>query len=129
MLIKPMFIYVSGPYSPPISEANEEAKKEVIEKNIKIANETALALVRKGHIPFVPHTMMRGWEDIHQVPRKLALEICHRWVEKCDALYFIASSNGAESEREIAKSLGMPIYYDLSEIDAINIDYPEVFTP
>jgi|688.fasta_scaffold403896_3 hypothetical protein len=123
MLKKPMFIYVSGPYSSPTSETDEAKKREIIEKNINIANEAALALVRKGHIPFVPHTMMRGWEDIHQVPRELALEICHRWVEKCDALYFIAPSNGAESERQIAISLDMPVYYNLDEIDTLNTDF------
>jgi hypothetical protein len=83
---------------------------------------TDLTHYQKGHIPSVPHTMMSGWEDIYKVPRACALQICYRWIEKCDALYFISPSIGAESEREIAIKLNMPIYYNLDDIYEVNIN-------
>lgn len=115
----PMFIYVCGPYSPPATERDKSRRNEIIEKNIYAANEIALSLIRKGHVPFVPHTMMKGWEDIYQVPRERALEMCHLWVQKCDALYFIASSYGADSEREIAIKLNIPVFYSLDDINSL----------
>lgn len=129
---RPMFIYVSGPYSPPASETDLTQREKIIEENVKKANEVALAIASKGHFPFVPHTMMHGWEDIHRVPREQALQICHKWVEKCDALYFIKSSAGAESERQVAVRRNLPIYRNLDDIPEATVDassnlLPEAF--
>jgi hypothetical protein len=60
--------------------------------------------------------MMEGWEDRHGVERELALEVCERWVARCDALFFAGSSPGAEREREVAVRLGIPVYRDLEDV-------------
>lgn len=117
---RPMYIYVSGPYS--ASNVQAADKKMKIEKNIEEANEVAVRLAHKGHFPFVPHTMMRGWEDEQKVERSLALNICKKWVEKCDALYFIATSPGAEEEKQVAVALNMPIYRNLDDIPDVILD-------
>src|SRR5260370_438388 len=108
-LSKPMYIYISGPYSAP-PNAPASTKQQTIDANISKADEIAVAIAKKGHFPFVPHTMMRGWEDMGKVERSCALNICKKWVEKCDALYFIAESEGAEIERQLAVCLSLPVY-------------------
>ena len=77
-----MFIYVSGPYSAPAGVSGPE-RESAIQANVDRANDVALELVRLGHVPFVPHTMMAGWEERHGVARDVAMEVCHRWVERC----------------------------------------------
>ena len=110
-----MYIYISGPYSAPPDESGS-TKQQTIDVNISKADEIAIEIAKQGHFPFVPHTMMRGWEDTQKVERSRALNICKKWVEKCDALYFIAESAGAEEERQVAVSLALPVYRDLKDI-------------
>jgi hypothetical protein len=114
--VEEMYVYVSGPYSPRDGEMNPTQRARVIEENIEKANEVALAIARKGHFPFVPHTMMRGWEDSYGISRGLALHICHRWVEQCDALFFIGDSPGAISELEVAQKHHLKIYTHIDDI-------------
>lgn len=120
---RPMYIYVSGPYSAPRGLAPEAARARVAE-NIDRANAIGLELLEKGHVPFVPHTMMRGWEDEHQVSREAALEVCHRWVDRCDALFFMGPSPGADSERKRAVERGVPIYRALEDVPKARADAP-----
>lgn len=117
-----MFIYVSGPYSPSSDEKDPDKREKIIDKNIRKAEEVALDITKKGHFPFVPHTMMRGWEDGGKVSREKALQICHKWIERCDALFFIAPSAGAESERQVAVKLSLPIYRNIEDIPNVTSD-------
>lgn len=103
-----MFVYVSGPYSAP-SPAGVEA-------NVRRADDVAVALAARGHVPFVPHTMMRGWEDERGVPRDVALAVCLAWVARCDALYRIAPSPGADAELAAAREHGLPVFHELAEV-------------
>lgn len=114
-LRKPMFIYISGPYSAS-QETPSDKQQEVIASNVEQAEQAAVEVTRKGHLPFVPHTMMRGWEDTDKVTREQAMEICQRWIEKCDALFFLGPSDGAELEQKQAVERGIPIYRDLSDV-------------
>lgn len=117
-----MFIYVSGPFFAP--EEPEATRRKKVEENIKRANEIAIQIAQKGHIPFVPHTMMDEWEDQSRLGRERTLEICHQWLEKCDALFFIAPSIGAESERALAKQRNIPIYRSLDDIPNASPELP-----
>jgi len=114
-----MFIYISGPYAPPSEERDAQTRKKIAEENVANANSAALAIADMGHIPFVPHTMLLGWED--DASRDLVMHICHRWLEKCDALYFIGPSQGADSERELARLMKIPIYYEFEDIPKVEV--------
>lgn len=109
------YIYVSGPYSPTAEEAAAD-KDAAIQNNIEKARNIAFALMRKGHIPFVPHTMMEGWEDRYSIDRNTAIELCEQWVARCDAFFFIGSSPGAEQERKVAVKRGLPIYRNIEDV-------------
>jgi hypothetical protein len=110
-----MFIYVSGPYSSADSVPDVE-RDAAIRANIDRANRVALELTRRGHVPFVPHTMMAGWEERYGVDRTAAMYVCHRWVERCDAIYVIASSPGADSELRVALEGGLAVFRHLDEV-------------
>jgi len=110
-----MFIYVSGPYSAPADAPRDQAEA-LVQRHVERANAVALKLVAKGHAPFVPHTMMLGWEDQYGVPRDSAMRVCRQWVTRCDALFYIASSPGADMELAVARQHGLVTYRQLDEV-------------
>jgi hypothetical protein len=116
-----MFIYVSGPYSAPPGTTGAE-RAAAIAANVDVANDVALELVRLGHVPFVPHTMMAGWEERYGVAREVAMEVCHRWVERCDAIYVIAPSPGADSELQAALAAGIEVFRALDEVPSAAVE-------
>lgn len=117
-----MFIYVSGPYSPSKNVADYEERNRQIEENVSKANEVALAILQKGHVPFVPHTMMKGWEERYGVDRETMMKISDLWVAKCDALYFIAPSPGANAEKKCAIQNNLKIFEDIEQIPPANFE-------
>ena len=119
---KPLVIYVSGPYSPKTPESDPTLRKKIVEGNIEKANQIGIKIAEKGHLPFIPHTMMKEWEGQY-FSREKALDICYEWVKRCDALYFIDSSEGAEAERKIAVQLHKPIYRNLEDVPVIPTDH------
>ena len=114
--VRAIFIFVSGPYAPAPSVTDSSDRRRIVEENIRCADEVALAITRKGHVPFVPHTMMRGWEDFEQIDREEVLRVCRAWISRCDALYLIAPSPGADAELQFAAELDLPVYGNLAEI-------------
>lgn len=116
-----MFIYVSGPYSPKNASSPEDANQQ-IKENVARANEVGIKLAEMGHNPFIPHTNCQGWEDFHGVSRETAMRVCLEWVGRCDALYFIASSRGANMERSEAEKLQLPIYERLEDVPKPQLD-------
>lgn len=109
---RPKWIYVSGPYT---ADTDEEIKANV-HKAIKVA----VSIFKKGHYPIVPH--LSYWLDAAN--RVAGLEMSwHDWMKldiellkKCDALFYIAPSKGANIEKETAISLNKPVYTDTEEI-------------
>jgi hypothetical protein len=89
-----------------------------IEENIRRSNKLALEIAKLGHIPFTPHTMMRGWEDEYGFPREELTRICLAWLRRCDALLFISSSPGADQEKLAAEQLDLPVYFKISDVPA-----------
>jgi hypothetical protein len=116
---KNMLILIAGPYR---SGSNDEP--ELIQKNLDNMEAVALPIFEKGHIPMIgewvalPLLRLVGsgkigdsnWERI-QYP------VAHRLIEKCDAVFRIpGESKGADQDVAIAKSKGLPVYFDLNEI-------------
>jgi len=107
-----MLIVVAGPYS-----ADTEEKKA---KNLEAMNIAAAEVYRKGHIPVIGVNaavfVADELKDIdrHEVINNISFAI----VEKCDAILMIGSSKGADMERDIIKTKGLPVYYSLDEIPA-----------
>jgi hypothetical protein len=110
-------VYVAGPYS-------ASTKKEV-EQNVKEAIEVGVAILKKGHYPYIPHlthyvellSQEQGlglrWEDY--------VDWDLTWLEVCDAFLYMGSSKGADIELGYAKRLGKIIFLGLDEIPTIDV--------
>ena len=105
-----MKVYIAGPYT-----------KGDIAVNVKTMMDIANALIEKGFAPFVPlysHFQHMAHPQPYEVWTTLDLE----WVKCCDCLLRIpGESKGADAEVEYAKSLGIPVYYDVEDIIINNI--------
>jgi len=110
--LKPLKIYVAGPYS---------ADTEVgILCNVGNAIDVGIELMKKGHLPYIPH--LSHWVDkrmIFKYSWEDWMEFDFKWLKKCDALFYIESSKGADMELELAKKLNKQVYYKIGDVPEI----------
>ena len=105
-----MRIYVAGPYSAPTARE--------VQANVNEAIRVACALMRKGHSVYIPHLSHYVW--LHpegNFPYEHWVAQDYVWLDECDALYFIASSPGADKERAyMEKGWRRPVYTSLEDV-------------
>ena len=106
-------IFVAGPYG---DQESAEVKAENVERAKSIGKELAL----KGHYPFVPHTMLHGWELDDRFTVDNFKDIDFAWMEFCDALFLIAESPGANVEKEMATQKGLQIFTQLEHVPTVD---------
>ena len=111
-----MHIYVAGPYSAPADETDPSRRQLILDNNIRKATEVAIEIARRGHVPFVPHTMMQGWDTSYGVERNEIMRVAKKWLERCDALFYMAPSPGTDEEREFATKLQLQVFYNLDDV-------------
>lgn len=105
-----MIIAVAGPYS-----ADTPGQRQ---KNLDAMNETAARLLEAGHVPFIginaalPVVEKSNVKDRYGSLMKISLEL----VDKCDGILMIGESKGANMERDLMISKGLPVYYSLDEV-------------
>ena len=111
--MKQEIIYVAGPYS-----ADDLA---MVEANAAKAIYIGLMILKKGHIPFIPHLnfLADQYAQAHDIAMTYQewMDWDKAFLDKCDALYYIDSSPGTETERTYAWDCGKKIYYSLDEIE------------
>jgi hypothetical protein len=99
-------IYVAGPYT-----------QGDVAINVRNAFETANKLADLGFAPFVPHST-HFWHMLFPREYDFWLKLDNEFLPCCDALLRLpGQSSGADKEVQLAKSLGLPIFNDISEID------------
>ena len=107
-----MRIYVCGPLSNP--EFVEQAR------NITAAIDAGIALIKRGHEPFIPHlsywTSMRAEELDQPIEYERWLEIDFAWLRVAEGLLFLGESPGSLRELELANILGLPVFKSLEEV-------------
>ncbi len=110
-------IYVAGPYT--------ATTRVDLERNAMKAIDAGIAILKKGHTPFIPH--LTHYVDLRA--REINVEITwaeymrwdEAWLDQCDAILYLGPSKGADIELEKAKVSGKRIFYRLTEIpDAIS---------
>jgi hypothetical protein len=113
-----MLIYISHPYS-----AGTLAE---LQYNAEASMDIALQLRKKGHSVFVPlltHYLDRRWQDKGHVENyDYWLREDLRFLGCCDAILMAGNhraSRGCCREHEVAKAIGLVVYYDLQEIPAV----------
>jgi len=98
-------VYVSGPYS----------LGDTIQ-NIRLAIDAADRLLKAGYTPLVPH-LNYTWDIAYPHSYTTWLNWCLEWIPVCDCLLRIyGESPGADAEVELAQSLGIPVYYTISDL-------------
>jgi hypothetical protein len=102
-------IFVAGPYG-------DNEPPEVIEQNVRNAESVGKQLALKGHFPFIPHTMLHGWETDKRFTVDHFKSIDFRWLDFCDALYFIAHSAGTDAEVDYAVQKGLTVFSRLEDV-------------
>lgn len=105
-----MLIAVAGPYN-----ADTEEQKAA---NLKEMNIAAAAVYRKGHIPVIGvNASLYVADELPDADRREVIsDISYAIVERCDAILMLGSSTGADHERELISSQGLPIYNSIDEI-------------
>lgn len=113
-----MIIGVAGPYSAPTEEQRQ--------KNLNAMNEAAARVLEKGHIPIIgmnaalPIVSIANIEDRYKATMEISLAV----IDKCDALLMIGESPGANKERDLILSKGLPVYFSLEEVpDVLSSGY------
>ena len=106
-----MLIFVAGPYS--------AKTRDHIVDNVNAAIDVGIAILRKGHTPFIPHLTDLVDQRAVQTGIKLDWSDFVTWslaiLPRCDAVMFLGSSPGADLELEKATSLGIPVFNSVEE--------------
>src|ERR1043166_9437173 len=98
-------VYVAGPYT----------QGDVVQ-NIKAAIDAGEALAGLGFVPFIPH-LTAFWHFQHAHCYGFWLDYTSEWLLACDALLRLPGpSNGADSERRLALTVGIPVYYTIEAL-------------
>jgi hypothetical protein len=116
---KPLMILIAGPYR---SGTNDDPA--LIHKNVEQMESFALPIFRAGHIPILgewlalPLVALAGSRKLGDEPfNEIFHPIAVRLIEKCDAVLRVGgASAGADEMVRVGRSLGLQIFYDLSEI-------------
>lgn len=114
-----MLILIAGPYRS--GTGNDPA---LIKRNMDTLESVALPIFRKGHIPMIgewvanPLIRLAGSKSPGDaVFTEIQYPVAHRLLVKCDAVLRIeGESAGADQDVEIARKLGLIIYYKVEDI-------------
>ena len=117
--MNPLMILVAGPYR---SGTND--MPDLIEKNVKAMNDTALKIYKTGHLPVLgewfalPLIATAGSKEMGDaIWNELFHPVAIRLIDKCDAILRMGGpSGGADEMVRIGKEKGKRIFYDLAEI-------------
>lgn len=105
-----MIIGVAGPYS-----ASTEEQRKV---NLDAMNNAAARLLEKGHTPIIgmnaaiPVLEQANVQDKYKAVMDISLAV----IGACEGLLLLAESPGANKERDLILSKGLPVYYSIEEV-------------
>jgi len=108
-----MIIGVAGPYS---ARTEEERAG-----NAAAMNRAAAILLKMGHIPLIginaalpiiPH--LEDTADKYEAIMQISLAV----IDKCEGLLLLAESPGANRERDLILSKGLPVFHHIDEVAA-----------
>lgn len=108
-----MIIGVAGPYSAPTAAQRQD--------NLDLMNRAAARLLEKGHIPLIginaalPVVQLAQIEDPYEALMRISMAL----IDHCEALLLLGESPGANRERDLILSKGLPVYYDADEVPDI----------
>lgn len=98
-------VYIAGPF--------RADNAWLIERNIRVAEETALAVAAAGAAPLCPHTMYRYFQGA--LPDSFWLEATLELARRCDAIIMCddwENSSGSMAEHDEMCRLGKPVFHE-----------------
>ena len=115
---KPMLVLIAGPY---LSGTNGDPEK--IAANKARLESQALPIYQRGHLPMVGEWLVQpvihaaGGQGYDEVFKKYQYPVARRLLQRCDAVLRIeGESQGADLDVAYAQELGLPIFFDVSEL-------------
>jgi hypothetical protein len=117
-----LMILIAGPYR---SGTNDDPV--LMEQNLRRLEEAALPIFRAGHIPVIgewfalPLLKVAGSRYLGDpIYEEILYPVAARIITKCDGILRLAgASKGADEDVRLAKELGLPVYYQLSDVPGI----------
>lgn len=83
--------------------------------NVRNAIEAGTLLLDAGHAPYVPH-LNHFWHLVFPRPYEDWLDLDNQFLPLCEALVRLpGESKGSDKEVALALSLGIPVYFSVSE--------------
>lgn len=107
-----MIIGVAGPYSAPSAEQRQQ--------NLDAMNAAAARLLEQGHTPVIgmnaalPVMAQTRLADAEHYGAVMAISLAV--IGACEALLLIGESPGANKERDLILSKGLPVYYRIEDV-------------
>ncbi len=116
---KPMLILIAGPYR---SGTGDDPAK--MAANLDRLESVSVPLFRAGHIPMIgewvalPLGKQAGSTGVTDpIYDEFAYPVAERLLQHCDAVLRLpGASKGADEDVRLARELGLPVYFDLSEV-------------
>ncbi len=120
-MTKPMMILIAGPYR---SGTGDDPEK--MAANLARLEEAAWPVFQKGHVPMIGEwvalPVLRGaggGKPGTEVYDSILHPVAHRLLTHCDGVLRLpGASAGADNDVRIARELGIPVWFDLSEVPA-----------
>lgn len=84
--------------------------------NVRAAVLAGKEIARRGHIPFVSHSMYAGWTEDDGLTYDDILRIDFEWLEQCHAILYLGPSPGADMELKHAQDIELTVYRSVEEI-------------
>ena len=105
-----MIIGVAGPYSAPTAAQRQQ--------NLDAMNEAAARLLELGHIPLIGMNASMPVLEKARVPDpyRSTMAISLAVIGACEALLLLAESPGANKERDLVLSKGLPVFRSIEEV-------------
>lgn len=105
-----LMIMVAGPYSADTAQGRT--------RNLRAMNETAAAVVRRGHIPVIGANAALPVLEAAGLPYTdpLMMEISLALAARCDACLQIGRSPGADREAAAIRSAGRPVFSRVEDL-------------
>jgi Domain of unknown function (DUF4406) len=105
---EPMLIFVAGAYS-----SDDAVKREI---NVTAVHLIVKELIKKGHLILECHSLEHAFHPDGELSHAHFLRQTLAWLNRCDALFLVSSSPGANLEVARAEKLGLRIFRNLDEV-------------
>ncbi|MEV4042181.1 hypothetical protein RKD32_007342 [Streptomyces sp. SAI-195] len=122
MTDKPMLILIAGPY-----RSGTNGDPQAMAANLARLEEAAWPVFAAGHLPVIgewialPVLHSAGAGPADPVADQVLYPTAERLLARCDAVLRLpGDSIGADQDVAVARSRGLPVYYDIAQIPALD---------